>query len=298
MHPDPSDECCRGVVVGIQARSEREPALDFALEEARRRELPLLVVHTYGTSPDAGREDHRSLQCTAEAALVRSRARVDTSHAVHSRVTVLQSDPISALLRLSREASLLVVGRRDRGASERAALGSVSNACVRRSLAPVTLVPSQTWIQHDRWLTSRVLVALDGSPCSLSALVWAVGQAREWQCSLSPVVVSSATGEPPESLDWYGRAQDALHRLVTAAEGDDLDVRPHYLAGKASDALLGLLDPADLLVMGSRGRPTLQSMLLGSTSVAVSERAPCPVVIVRADEVRRTTAVAQLALLS
>ena len=297
MNPDPTDDYCHGIVVGIEARSDREPALDFALEEALRRELPLLVVRTYETSIDAYRDDHPHQQRLAEAAVARSRARVNCSGAVRCRVTVLESDPTSALLRFAQKASLLVVGSRGHGVIERAALGSVSNACVRRSVAPVTLVPNQTWIQHDRWLTSRVLVALDGSPSSLSALVWAVGQAREWECSLSPVIVSSDAGELPASLDWHGRADDAVQRLIAAAGGDDLEVRPHFPSGNASDALLSLLDPADLLVMGSRGRPTLQSLLLGSTSVSVSERAPCPVTIVRVAEVRRTAAARQLDLL-
>ena len=297
MNPDPPDDYCHGIVVGIEARSDREPALDFALEEARRRELPLLVVRTYETSIDAYRDDHPHQQRLAEAAVARSRARVNCSGAVRCRVTVLESDPTSTLLRFAQKASLLVVGSRGPGVIERAALGSVSSACVRRSVAPVTLVPNQTWIRHDRWLTSRVLVALDGSPCSLSALVWAVGQAREWECSLSPVIVSSDAGELPSSLDWHVRADDAVHRLIAAAGGGDLEVRPRFPSGHVSDALLSLLDPADLLVMGSRGRPTLQRLLLGSTSVSVSERAPCPVTIVRAAEVKRTAVAGQLALL-
>jgi nucleotide-binding universal stress UspA family protein len=60
------------------------------------------------------------------------------------------------------------------------------------------------------------------------------------------------------------------------------DVQVSIVQGDASDALLEAATGADLLVVGNRGRGALKEALLGSTSGRVTDHAPCPVVIVRA----------------
>lgn len=44
---------------------------------------------------------------------------------------------------------------------------------------------------------------------------------------------------------------------------------------------------ADLIVVGSRGRGPLATSILGSVSASVIDRAPCPVLIVREDQIKR-----------
>ena len=44
---------------------------------------------------------------------------------------------------------------------------------------------------------------------------------------------------------------------------------------------------ADLIVVGSRGRGPLATSILGSVSAGVIDRAPCPVLVVREDQVKR-----------
>jgi nucleotide-binding universal stress UspA family protein len=156
----------------------------------------------------------------------------------------------------------------------------------------VVVVPNDRRTFYDKWLTSRVVVALDGSPASLTALTWAAAQAREWGCALSPIVVSASYSEPPIGLRPEGACVRSdltaiVARHVADAGGADLEVQPRLLLGDPSDQLLAGLDPADLLVMGSRTRGAVASLLLGSTSVSVAERAPCPVVVVRNGQARR-----------
>ena len=56
--------------------------------------------------------------------------------------------------------------------------------------------------------------------------------------------------------------------------------------GNAHDVLLDSAVGAHLLVVGSRGRGSVASLLLGSVSVDVSAHAPCPVVVVRPENDR------------
>lgn len=116
-----------------------------------------------------------------------------------------------------------------------------------------------------------IVVAVDGSKHADRALEWAVDQAgREHR----PLVVVTAE---------EGRAQrinaEATRRAAELAPG--LDVTGLTAASDPREVLVELSADAHLLVLGSRGRGTVRSMLLGSVSTAVSRLASCPVVVCR-----------------
>ncbi len=78
-------------------------------------------------------------------------------------------------------------------------------------------------------------------------------------------------------------AQKLADGAVAAVHKDlpDVDVSGIAALGDARDVLLALAPSAHLMVLGSRGRGTVRSLLLGSVSVAVTKEAECPVVICR-----------------
>lgn len=283
----------RSIVVGVHPGSARQLAVDFAVEEAVRRRLPLHVVHAYSLPvfaevppvlyPDSLADARESARRVALTALDGAKARVPGGATVTAQLEVHESDPVSALLRAAEDAALLVVGSHGAGALARGLLGSVSAACLHRSVTPVAVVPDHAEAYFETWRRTRVVVALDGSPASLTALEWAVAQTTEWGCALIPLVVTPRAEEAAPDL------AAKVWRQVVDAGGRDLDVQARYLVGRADEQLLGALEPHDLLVMGSRGHGALPGLLLGSTSLSVAQQARCPVVVLRAGEPRRET---------
>ena len=115
-----------------------------------------------------------------------------------------------------------------------------------------------------------VVIAVDGSEHAERALRWAADQAALERRRL--VVV--AVGET---------AAAAVDRAVASARSwhPDLTVLRSVVPGDPRVVLLDASAHAHLLVLGSRGRGAVKSMLLGSVSAAVSAEAACPVVVCR-----------------
>ena len=76
-------------------------------------------------------------------------------------------------------------------------------------------------------------------------------------------------------------AKAGLADAVAAAAGrhPDVEVTTKVVLGSPGGVLAAESDGAAMLVVGSRGRSGLASMVLGSTSHAVLHHAHCPVVV-------------------
>ncbi|MFC5730852.1 MULTISPECIES: universal stress protein [Nocardioides] len=116
-----------------------------------------------------------------------------------------------------------------------------------------------------------IVVAVDGSKHAERALHWAAEQAR---LENRPLV--AVTADEGQSHD----VKDEVTRLIREAR-PDVEARTITAVGDPRPVLVDLSRQAHLLVMGSRGRGTLRSMLLGSVSTAVTKLASCPVVVCR-----------------
>jgi len=115
-----------------------------------------------------------------------------------------------------------------------------------------------------------ILVAVDGSVHAERAVHWAAEQASLEGRRL----VAVAAGEGARSIADDSMAQARqLH--------PELSAEAIALPGDPREVLIELSSRAHLLVIGSRGRGALKSMLLGSVSAAVSTHATCPVVVCR-----------------
>lgn len=133
----------------------------------------------------------------------------------------------------------------------------------------------------------RIVVGVDGSPDSLSALRWAADYAKATGLGVEIICAYDAAFPDPYSgtvlvqADEIERiAKESLQHIIDAAELDGIDVEAIARPGHAPVVLLEAAKEAPLLVVGSRGHGALASMLLGSTSRAILHHPPCPVVVV------------------
>jgi nucleotide-binding universal stress UspA family protein len=139
-------------------------------------------------------------------------------------------------------------------------------------------------------LPGSVLVGVDGSTGSAAALDWALAHARAQHRPLAVihaagrVVVTDfgldvAAGQEQLLAASHVLADEAVARARAVAP--DVDVQAYVQLGDPREVLAGLAASASVLVLGSRGRGPVASLLLGSVGVALTATAPCPVVVAR-----------------
>ncbi|MEU9997501.1 universal stress protein [Streptomyces sp. NPDC050848] len=141
-------------------------------------------------------------------------------------------------------------------------------------------------------MESPLVVGVDGSDASLTALDWAVDEAVRHGLPLRIVHASlweRYEGVVPAWATERPSGQILAENIVgTAAErarrrAPDLPLTTDVLAEDESTALLREGQEGAILVVGSRGRGEFADLLLGSVGLVVAARAHCPVVVVRGD---------------
>lgn len=139
-----------------------------------------------------------------------------------------------------------------------------------------------------------IVVGVDGSPGSRSALEWAAEEARLRNLPLRLVLAwyppvglyggVGLAGLDGETIRGFGElAEERLARVCeeVAASLEGLEVERVVVEDVAAHALLDAAADADLLVVGTRGHGGFAGLLLGSVSQQCAHHSPCPIVIVR-----------------
>jgi nucleotide-binding universal stress UspA family protein len=148
----------------------------------------------------------------------------------------------------------------------------------------------------------RVVVAVDGSPPSVAALRWAVGLAAGTGWSIDAMMVwqqpvSYGWDVSIETIDWEGDAQKALTAVLDDEFGTQrpAGLRAFVVHGDPAHCLIEHARGARLLVLGNRGHGGFVGLLLGSVSAKCAAHAPCPVLIVHAEDVAPTAPTGEIA---
>ena len=287
------------ITVGYDGSPSSVTTVEWAANEAELRDADVCLVHCYSTSACLGwgigscpaviydpgeieqatlvqvesinaelRRRHPGLICSAEA---------------------VPGSPRDGLVEASVKSDLMVVGNTGSGAM-RWLVGSVASAVMRRSQCPIVLVPARS---TSRPLHNRIVVGVDGSAASRSALQWATAEAAVREAELvlihawrlpfrRPAIVYEAEREVMAA-----EAATLLTRLVqsvpTCTRRSAL--RSIRVEDDAATALLAEAESADLVVVGSRGQGGVRSMLFGSVVRTLTKGAPCPIAVVHRDQV-------------
>ena len=284
----------RPIVVGVDGSAASKVAVDWAVRTAAMRRAPLKLVNVLNPPvvmafPEVPmpsgylkwqEEEGRKV---LETALATARAAAPD---IEISSELVAGPSVPTLVEESKNAKMIVVGCRGRGALARGLLGSVSNALVHHALCPVAIIHDEDPLMpHPS--QAPVVVGLDGSPASEQAVAIAFEEASFRGVELVAVFAWSETGvfEFP-GVDWSTQQSLAEETLSERLSGwqeryPDVRVRRVVVADRPAHQLLEQSESAQLLVVGSHGRGGFAGMLLGSVSTAVAHGARMPVIVAR-----------------
>lgn len=291
------------IVCAVDGSDASATAAKWAANTAVKRGIPLRLVSSYSmpqflyaegmVPPQELYEDleAETLKKIEEATRIAVEfvPGVDVSHQIE------EGSPIDMLLDLSEQATMIVMGSRGLGGLSGMVMGSVSAAVVSHAACPVVVVREDNHVTEETKY-GPVVVGVDGSGVSQKAIENAFKEADARGAELIAVhtwmdmqVQASLAGLSAAQQQWQvvEEEQNALlgHRLAGWQERyPDVRVTRVVTRDRPVRALADASEGAQLLVVGSHGRGGFKGMLLGSTSRALLQAAPCPMMVVRPDE--------------
>lgn len=136
------------IVVGVDGSEQSRKALDFAVEEAQRRDADLEAVMAYRSVVYYPGMEFSSVppppkeQIEAETMAVLLKAVADVPPSVRLDPIVTDGTSAGVLIDASKGADLLIVGSRGRGGFKGLLLGSTSHQVVSHAHCPVVVIPT------------------------------------------------------------------------------------------------------------------------------------------------------------
>ncbi|MGE5718151.1 MAG: universal stress protein [Acidobacteriota bacterium] len=192
-------------------------------------------------------------------------------------------------------ADLIILGTHGLSGFQRLVLGSVTEKVLRRSVSPVMTVPrAASSAVPGVILFKTILCPVDFSPSSTGALELALSIAAEASSRLIVLhVVETLPPEDRRALVPYGMeeyvsileadAKKRIQDLIPAEMQEKLHPEVLVASGKPHREIARIADErkVGVIVMGVRGRGSLDSMLFGSTTSHVVRSVMCPVLTFR-----------------
>ena len=289
----------RGILVGVDGSSASTVAVDWAASDAAMRNVPLTLITVLDPSmattirgipmpmpPEFTQwQQHEGRQILTDALkTVENSTRQLGPVEVSSELMI--GPPVPTLVDLSKDAAMVVVGSRGRGALARRLLGSVSTGLVHHAHCPVAVIHDQDpLIRHSS--QAPVLVGIDGSRASESATAIAFDEASWRGVELIALHAWSDTAMFEFRVPNWSRVRSEAEELLAERLAGwqerypDVDVVRVVECDQPARQLLAQSKSAQLLVVGSHGRGGFTGMLLGSVSTAVVHTARTPVIVAR-----------------
>ena len=286
-----------GIVVAVDGSPASNAATCWATRDAALRNISLTVVNvvttptaTYPPVPypdslgvwleDQGRKAVAHAVKIAEDAM-------PTDRKVSVKSEIVFSTPAPALVKMSDEAEMIVVGSSGKGLLARGLVGSISSSVVQHANCPVAVIrdedPLTPDVQH-----APVLVGIDGSPASELAMEIAFDEASRRGVELMALHawIDFTISEFPglDSLAVLSEVERSLAERLAGWQERYPDVTPVHLVvvcDRPAGELIEKSESAQLVVVGSHGRGGFNRLMLGSVSNAVVHGVKVPVIVAR-----------------
>jgi nucleotide-binding universal stress UspA family protein len=275
------------VVVGVDCSAESLQAVAVAAEEARRRDVPLRIVHARAR-PGAhfAGDDLDNLAGGRFTAVLRRGASVaaQVCSGLQVHTDLVDGRHTAVLLAEAQSAELLVVGHRGLGSLTGLLTGAVGLQLAGRTACPLLIV------RGEACSAGQVVVGVDDASRSRALLEAAFEQAQRAGRPLKVVHIREIPRPELFRCAVFGHDLDAEERYewgemrtavdAIAARHPDVPVSVELIWGRPVAALMGAAEGASMLVIGARGAGGFRGMVLGSVAMAATQHSPCPVVVV------------------
>lgn len=288
------------VIVAVDGGEPSNNAVRWAANTALKRGVPLQLASSYtmpqflyaeGMVPPQELFDDLQNECLNKIEAARDVAK-EVAPDIEIGHTVVEGSPIDMLLDLSKDATMIVMGSRGLGGLSGMVLGSVSAAVVAHASCPVVVVREDNAVT-DETKYGPVVVGVDGSDVSVKATRVAFEEAHARGAELVAVhtYLENQVHEPMAGAiltedQWKQFEREREEKLSSelaplVEEFPDVTVKKVVTRDRPVRALVEQSKNAQLLITGSHGRGGFKGMLLGSTSRALLQAAPCPMMVVR-----------------
>lgn len=283
------------IVVGIDGTAAAVDAARWAGSVAQALGCSLRLVHSMATAPhsiaDASVIAIRAAATEAQRSVAEKILGVaeEVVHAALPSVDVVDevvADPIDkVLVKYSHDARLIVLGCGDVTPAAALLIGSTTLTVATHAACPVVAWRGQPTANA----TAPIVVGVDDSDAGIEALVTAFEIADALQVPLRavrawslPPTIDGATialliDSPTLQAGELGRLEELVEHH--GRRYPDVSVQCLVEEAKAGHALLEHADGAQLLIVGSRGRNRLASVVLGSTGLNLLHHSHIPVMI-------------------
>jgi nucleotide-binding universal stress UspA family protein len=246
----------------------------------------------------------RTREALAQVIFDEARKRLPVALQSAAQTIVGTQDPRVGVVQAAEKwgAELVAVGARGLGLLDRLLLGSVSRAVVNASKVPVWVARTSTLPPHP---TMNLLVACESPELGrsgaelLGRLSWPAGVACRTVTVVSPMFV----GRVPEWVQRQARSPEVEAMVQNWAREHEEEVRANVermqqfcrelpppcrdcqtlvVEGEPATEILAAIarEKIDLVVLGIKRKRAFAQAILGSTSEAVLNHAPCSVLLV------------------
>lgn len=291
------------VVVAVDGSPASENAVRWAANTAMKRGVPLRLAASYtmpqfmyaeGMVPPQELFDELQEEAMEKVEKARGIAH-EVAPDIKVGYTVAEGSPIDMLLDMSNSVTMIVMGSRGLGGLSGMVMGSVSAAVVSHAHCPVVVVREDNNVTPENKY-GPVVVGVDGSEISQQATDFAFAEAAARGAKLVAIhtwmdmqVQASLAGLAAAQQEWDVVEDEQTQLLQERLEPllkqyPQVEVEMVIARDRPIRALVDNAKDAQLLVVGSHGRGGFRGMLLGSTSRALLQSAPCPLVVVRPTE--------------